>query len=75
MRPIVYVCCDLDYLCVALYFYVSWVDDDHRDVLSAKKLVTDSDDSVQDVPIGSTQQPESHFNAPKFLWGWQSPPD
>ena len=35
---------------------MSWVDKDLRDVLSAKKLVTDSDDNVQDVPIGSTQQ-------------------
>ena len=50
------ISCDLDYLCVDLYFYVSWVDEDLRDVLSAKKLVTDSDDScsVQDIPIGST---------------------
>ena len=48
-----YMCCDLDYICVDLYFYVSCVDEDLRDVLSAKKLVTDGDDScsVQDIPL------------------------
>ena len=36
---------------------MSWVDECLRDVLSAKKLITYySDDTVQDVSIGSTQQ-------------------
>ena len=45
--------CALDHLCIDLFFYVLWLDEELRDVLSAKKLVTDD---VEEVPIGSIQQ-------------------
>ena len=43
-------------LCIDLYFYVLWTDEDLKDVLSAKKMVIDGDANVEEVPIGSMQQ-------------------